>query len=536
MIQRADSDEKKLTIALVNLRARSGDWHHLMMVPLGIMYVSAALRREFGDRIEVKGFDVCACPQYEDSDEYVKSFLEEAKADIVGIRGFTTQAEEFPIVAGMAKAVNPDCITVAGGPHACTKPPTLIKEPLIDFVCTGEGEETVVEFVGNILEGRSHEETAGIAWCEGDEIKINPPRALVADVNELPRPDYSIIDLDAYQGQLAMTDFLTQGRFTSLFTSRGCPYGCTYCHDNFGKRVRFRSPENVIEEMDWLIHEHGIQEFQIVDDIFNADKKRAVAIFNEIVKRGWKIWLAFPNGLRGDIMDEEYIMAAREAGAYHWALAVESATPRIQKLIRKRNKLEKLFETIRLSDKHGVFVCTFNMLGFPTETEDEMMNTINYNLDSAAHMAHFFVVTPFHGTQMFDQLVAKGMGLDPDKIGHGFQNFDENNPEPQISEVPRERIEELMVDVVGRFHFGEKRLRRMIELTSYGHNHAQLAIHLEQRRWSAGLDFDNMKDREGAKLLAWLNRKAKAEDPARCNHLPDAPAELLVGIGDEVPA
>jgi anaerobic magnesium-protoporphyrin IX monomethyl ester cyclase len=536
MVPRVDSEDKKPVVALVNLRARSNDWHHLMMVPLGTMYVSAALREALGDRIEIRGFDVCTCPQYEDADHLVRAFLEETKPDIVGIRGFTSQAEEFPVVAEMAKKANPDCITIAGGPHACTKPPSLIKEPLLDFVCFGEGEETMVEFVRNILDGRDQAETAGIGWSVGDEVHLNPGRPLIADIDKLPRPDYSIIDLDAYQGKLAMTDFLTQGRFSSIFTSRGCPYGCTYCHDNFGRKVRFRSAENVLDEIDYLMHEHGIVDFQIIDDIFNADKKRAITIFNEVVRRGWKIWFAFPNGLRGDIMDEEFIIAAREAGTYHWALAVETATPRIQKLIRKRNKLDKLFETIRLSDQHGVFVCTFNMLGFPTETEEEMQNTVKFNLDSSAHIAHFFVVTPFPGTPMFDGLVAEGMGLDPEKIGHGFQNFSVENPEPQISEVPRERIEELMVEVVGRFHFSAKRLRRMIALTAASHNHAQLALHLEQRRWAAGLDYDSIEDREGARLLAWLNRKAKTDDPALCGHLPDPPADLLKGVGDQPPS
>ncbi|MEW6074328.1 MAG: radical SAM protein [Planctomycetota bacterium] len=531
MIQRADAgSDRTLKIALVNLRARANDWHHLMMVPLGLMYVSAALKRAFGERLEIRQFDTCTCPPYQDADEAIRAFLQRERADLVGIRGFTSQAAEFPIVAAMAKEANPECLVIAGGPHTNTRAEALFKDPAIDYVCLGEGEETIVEFVGHLLAGTDRNTTAGMGWCEDGEIRINAPRPLIADLDAIPFPDYSIIDLDAYQGRLTMTDFLTQGRFTSLFTSRGCHFRCTYCHNNFGKRVRWRSTRNVIEEMDRLIHEHGIVEFQIVDDIFNANKERAIEIFNEVVRRGWKVWFAFPNGLRGDIMDEEFVMAAREAGAYHWALAVETATPRLQKLIRKNNKLDKLFDAIELSDKHGVFVCTFNMLGFPTETEQEMMATVDFNLRSAAHMAHFFVVTPFQGTQMFDILQEQGMGLDPNIIGQGFQNFTAENPEPQISMVPRKRIEEIMVDVVGRFHFDARRMRRMMELTRFGHNHAHLAIHLEARRWSAGLDYDTIHDREAARILAGLNMKARAMEPAQCAHLPVPPPELLAQV------
>ena len=530
MIQRADDGkDKKLKIALVNLRARTNDWHHLMMVPLGVMYISAALKKAHGDRVEVCQFDTCTCPPFQDGDDVIREFLEREKADIVGIRGFTSQAAEFPVVAAMAKEVNANCLTIAGGPHTNTRAEALFKDEAIDYVCLGEGEETIVEFIGKILEGGDPDETAGMGWYEDGEIRINPPRPLIADLDSIPFPDYSVIDLDAYQGRLTMTDFLTQGRFTSLFTSRGCHFRCTYCHNNFGKRVRWRSTQSVIDEMDYLIHEHGIVEFQIVDDIFNANKERAIEIFNEVVRRKWKVWFAFPNGLRGDIMDEEFVLAAREAGAYHWALAVETATPRLQKLIRKNNKLDKLFDAIALSDKHGVFVCTFNMLGFPTETEEEMQATVDFNLNSAAHMAHFFVVTPFQGTQMFDILQEEGMGLDPNIIGQGFQNFSQDVKEPEISQVGRERIEEVMVDVVGRFHFDARRMRRMMELTAYGHNHAHLAIHLEARRWSAGVDYDTIKDREAARLLAQLNAKAREMEPEQCGHLPVPPAELLVG-------
>jgi len=529
MIERTNGGERKLRIALVNLRSLSNDWHHLMMVPLGVMYVSAVLRRAFGDQVEICQFDMMIRPYNTECWDEVRAFLEEANADVVGIRGFTTQAGEFPVVAKMAKEINPSCITIAGGPHTATRAQALFEEESIDYAVLGEGEETIVEFIGNVLEGRSQEDVLGLGWFESGELRINPSRPLIQDLDALPFPDYSIIDLDGYQGKLAMTDFLTQGRFASIFTSRGCPYRCVYCHDNFGKKVRYRSVQNVIDELDYLIHEHGVVDFQVVDDIFNANKKRAIGIFNEVVRRGWKIWFAFPNGLRGDLFDEEFVMAAKEGGAYHWGLAVETATPRLQKLIKKNNKLDRLFEAIELSDKHGVFTATFNMLGFPTETEAEMQATIDYSLRSKAHITHLFVATPFEGTEFYDMMMEAGKIDDPALIGQGVTNFADDNTEPDYSEVPRARIEEMMVDTIGRFHFDGHRMQRMIDLTSYGHNHAHLAIHLERRRWTSGMDYEliEKRDPEAARLLAWLNTTAKRMEPELCNHLPDPPPALL---------
>jgi radical SAM superfamily enzyme YgiQ (UPF0313 family) len=502
----------------VNLRARTKDWHHIVMVPLGVMYLSAALKRAFGRLVEVRLFDVTTFPEQQDPDAALRRWLADFRPAVLGIRGFTSQAEEFPVVARMAKELDPACLVIAGGPHASTNSPALYAVPEIDLVSPHEGEETLVEIVANVLAGRALDGVRGIGWWRDGAPFMTPPRGPIQDLDALPFPDYELIDLDAYQGRIAMTDFLTRARFTSLFTSRGCYYICSYCHTNFGKKVRYRSVENVIAEIQFLMEEHGVREFHVIDDIFNADKQRAIGIFDEVVRRNWKIWFAFPNGLRADRMDEEFIHAARAAGTYHWALAVETASPRLQKQIRKYNKLDKVFETIALSDRYGVFTCTFNMLGFPTESEQEMQATIDFNLRSAAHMTHFFVVTPYEGTSLYDELEKYGIRpseLDPEQLG--YQNFSGSDRHGSLSPVPRSRIQELIVSGVQRFYFDPARLRRMLELS---HNHAHLALHLETRRWSAGYDWETIPDREAARILADLFAEARRLDPQRCAHLP----------------
>ncbi len=520
-----DRKEFPLRVGFVNLRARTKDWHHIIMVPLGVMYLSSALKKALGKRIEVRLFDVTTFPERADPDEALGRWLEDYRPHVLGIRGFTSQAEEFPRVARLAKAVDPRCLVIAGGPHASTESPALYALKDIDLVCPHEGEETLTEIVRNVLEGRSHEGVRGAGWWGGAAPLRNPRRPDLQDLDALPFPDYDILDLDDYQGRVSMTDFLTRERFTSIFTSRGCYYHCSYCHTNFGKRVRYRSVQNVIDEIQFLMEEHGVREFHVIDDIFNADKERAIAIFNEVARRNWKIWFAFPNGLRADQMDEEFVQAAKEAGTYHWALAVETASPRLQDLVRKFSNLDRVFETIALSDQHGIFTCTFNMLGFPTETEQEMRATIDFNLASAAHMTHFFVVTPYEGTTLYQELERFGIppsGLTAEQLG--YQNFSGSDEHGSLSPVSRSRIQELIVDAVRRFYFDPDRLRRMMEL---GHNHAHLALHLETRRWSAGYDWETIPDRRAARLLATLFERARTLDPVRCAHLPRSPDSLL---------
>lgn len=507
-----------LRVALVNLRARTKDWHHIYMVPLGLMYLSAALKRALGSRVEVELFDCTTFPEQEVPDEALRAWLARFRPGLVGIRGFSSQADEFPIVARIAKEVDPTTLVVAGGPHASTNSPSLYAHTDIDYVAPYEGEEVLVEIVRNLLEGRAIDGVLGLGrHGAGGAPVLAQPRPSIQDLDALPFPDYSILDLERYQGRTTMTAFLPRARFTSIFTSRGCYYRCSYCHTNFGKKMRYRSPENVLAEMEQLMEAQGVREFHVLDDIFNADKERAIAIFDGIVKRGWKVHLAFPNGLRADRMDEEFVAAARAAGAYYWALAVETASPRLQKQVYKFNKLDKVFETIALSDRYGVFTCTFNMLGFPSETEEEMRATIDFSLQSAAHITHFFVVTPYEGTTLHQEL--EKWGIKPGELGEellGYQNFSGSDTHGSLAEVPRSRIQELIVEVNRSFYFDPRRLARTIELS---HNPVHLALFLETRRWCAGYDWNSMPDPRSAQLLAGLFAQAKALDPLGCAHL-----------------
>jgi len=338
---------------------------------------------------------------------------------------------------------------------------------------------------------------------------------MLQDLDAVPFPDYSILELDRYQHGMTMCGFHPERKFTSVFTSRGCHYKCTYCHDNFGKRVRYRSVGNVIDEFDRLMQDHGVSEFHIVDDIFNADRARAIAIFEEIHRRGWDVRIAFPNGLRGDIMTEDFVAAARQAGVYHWAIAVETATPRIQKLVKKHNRLDKVLEAIELSDRYGVFTCTFNMLGFPGESEEEMHATIDLNLGSRAHMLAIFAVTPHEGTALHDAL-EDGTALETG----GYHRFSDEVSEPGLSEVSRSRIQELIVDGYRRFYFEGDRLERMIELAPTCHRIVNLALHLEERRWAAGYTLETLPGEKTRALMSDLFEGARREEPARSSHLP----------------
>ncbi|HGY92766.1 MAG TPA: B12-binding domain-containing radical SAM protein [Planctomycetes bacterium] len=496
-------DKKRpLRIALVNLASERDNWE-IMMVPLGLQYLAAVLKERFGEAVEVLIGDMGLIPRQTPLDQVARAYLSDVRPDVVGLRGFSNQAEMYHVVAKEAKRARPDALVIAGGPHAATLSQGLFADENIDLVVPLEGEETLPEVIRRWIDGGAVHEVAGVTWSEKGEKRFAPARPLIEDLDALPFPDYSDIDLDAYQQFKTMTGLRPKGKATSLFTTRGCFFRCTYCHDHFGKRVRKRSLDNVIAEMEWLITHKGVTEFQIIDDIFNADRPRAIELFDRIQKLGWKIHLAFPNGLRGDMLTEEFIAAAKEAGAYHWALAIESASPRIQKLVKKHNKLDRLMRAIELSDRYGVFTSTFTMFGFPTETREEMQMTADYLLASQAHSALMFQVQPYEGTEIRDQVSQLTSG-----VMEGELTFSPapGNPDAWFTEVPQVEMRALILDTMRQFHFTEARLRRVLELTETCHAKPALAEYMHFTMSECGLTLREMPNSPVRRMLADLFR------------------------------
>jgi anaerobic magnesium-protoporphyrin IX monomethyl ester cyclase len=241
-------------------------------------------------------------------------------------------------------------------------------------------------------------------YREGDAICSPPGLDMVEDLDSLPFPAWDLPDLPAYSRIQNMNGWRKGKRYSAIFTSRGCPYSCGYCHDIFGRKVRWRSPENVLAEIDLLRSRYGVDEFQIFDDIFNLDKERMRKIFHGVADRYGedRPYFCFPNGLRGDLLDEEDVAALRRGGTYQVTVAVETASPRLQTLIKKRVDLEKVTEAIRLCNEAGILVRAFFMLGLPTETPDEIKQTIRFARRSKLALASFFTFVPQPKTPLYD--------------------------------------------------------------------------------------------------------------------------------------
>jgi len=365
-----------------------------LMPPLGMMQVAAYLRRR-GD-FDIKIVDMApAKVSYEDIGKEILDY----RPSWLGISSLTFESDGLHRLAAIAKEVQPDLPVVVGGPHPSAYTEQVMADPHIDYAVIGEGEVTADEFDQAIRTRSAVDQIDGLAWRDNGSVRINPLQRYIEDLDALPFPAWDLIDIPRYRDFDRMSRCGTND-YMVLFTTRACPFQCLYCHKMFGKGFRTRSPENVLAEIRTLYEQHNVRELEIVDDIFNCDLPRAKQIFDMILESGMKIRFTFPNGIRGDYADEEFFVKARRAGAVFMAFAVETATPRLQKLLQKNINLEKIQHNISLARKQGIFCLGFFMLGFPTETREELQATVDFAVNSDLHAAHLFMVNPYKGTEL----------------------------------------------------------------------------------------------------------------------------------------
>ncbi|ETR68446.1 MAG: Radical SAM domain protein [Candidatus Magnetoglobus multicellularis str. Araruama] len=198
-----------------------------------------------------------------------------------------------------------------------------------------------------------------------------------------------------------MNVILAKSRYMPVMSSRACPFNCIYCHSLFGKKVRQKSPQRFVNELKVLYYQYRVREFHIIDDAFNIDRHRLHEILERIINSGMNIRLAFPNALRGDLLEKADIDLLKAAGAYMLTLAIESASDRIQRLMRKNLNIEKVMDNIAYASSIGLITNGYFMLGFPTESQEELNQSIDLAIHSSLDMVSFHIVVPFPGTKLY---------------------------------------------------------------------------------------------------------------------------------------
>ena len=327
--------------------------------PLGLGYIAAVLEN---NKHQVKIIDM-NIKKYDLINE-INIF----NPNIIGVQCITdTRFEVFEICREI-KTVFPEILLVSGGPHVTfTAEDTLRNIPWIDVIVRGEGEWTMNE----IADGKNLSEIKGISYKKGDEIRHNINRT-PADLDDLPFPTFHLFDLDDYNLRIGSEKAI------NIFTSRGCPNKCVYCSasEMWGDFTRCRDPKSVLDEIRMLKDSFGYSAFRIEDDTFTLKRKHAKEILEKIIDEDLNI--RFTCKARINTLDKDLIELIFEAGGVEIQPGIESGVQRVLDEIKKRITLEQVTQVMDWCNEVGISVRAWFMAGLPTETKEEVIETIKF--------------------------------------------------------------------------------------------------------------------------------------------------------------
>lgn len=393
--------------------------------PIGLGYLAAALRKNgFFDVIILD----CLKEGVLDPVSY-SGYLKAKKADIVGINTWSLAVNEVQQILKTTKEVNQQIVTIVGGPH----PSALPKEAMDFFIHADYGfvgeAEIGLPMLMEKLESKKNIDLSlipGLIYKDGNKINFNT-QIFHAGLDSFDLPAWDLIKPEDY----CQPGSITSGNTAPIITTRGCPYLCTFCspHIIAGRRVRRRSTENILKEIRLLKQNHGMKTIAIMDENFTFHRDHVISLCNSLIREKLNMKFFLPNGIRLDTLDKELLLLMREAGfTPRVAVGIESGSERILKMIKKHLKKEIVKEKINLMIKCGYRPIGYFILGFPTETIEEMYETLKFAKELRLYRAGFSPLLIFPGTSIYNDLKVKG-GLPAD---YDFTALSTDN----ISRVP----------------------------------------------------------------------------------------------------
>jgi len=440
--------------------------------PLGLLYLAACVRQKTSHSVEVIDAQVegLTYPRLKDR-------IAASRPDVVGISCMTFTLLDALKTANIVKQLDKNVPVIIGGCHVHLFPEETIRLSSVDYAVLGEGEDAFVELLERLGDGRTLAGLPGIIFSQPDGTIVNTGvRPLIADLDALPFPARDLAPYRKYSSILA-----PRLPVTTMFTSRGCPYKCSFCdRPHLGKKFRARSPKNVVNEMEECVR-MGIHEFLMYDDTFTVSKHRVIEICQEIVRRkldvGWDI------RARVDTVTPEMVRALKRAGCRGIHYGVESGTERVLKVLNKGISLEQTREVFRYTRKAGIMVLAYFMIGCPTETRQDIEKTLQVMKSLNADYAHITIFTPFPGTRIYLD------GLKAGIIEKDYWREFAANPRPGFSpphwpEIPAEELQEIIRRAYRAFYFRAGYLaRRLVRVRSFGELRRKARSAVRVLRW-----------------------------------------------------
>ncbi|PIQ87173.1 MAG: hypothetical protein COV73_03650 [Candidatus Omnitrophica bacterium CG11_big_fil_rev_8_21_14_0_20_43_6] len=331
--------------------------------------------------------------------------VKEFSPDLIGMTGTTPG---FHLVARLAKELKEqmDVPITAGGHHV-----TLFKEKIFDnnfdFLFVSEADISFADFLKAYAKKDDLTKVKGLLFKRNAEIIFTGNPGLTQDLDAIPFPARHLLKYEKYKvGTLHGTL-----NYTSIMTTRGCPFECIYCSNSvYGRNVRRRSVENVISEIETVVNQFGIRHFYFVEDVLTLNKQFSLSLCDEIDKRGLKI--TFEGSTRANLFDEELAKRMSKSGLIRLSFGLESADPKILKIIKKQVPLESYTQANKLTNKYGIETINSVMLGLPGQDRVSIEKTITF-LRKAKDIQHttYGIAMPYPGTEFYEMAKKGEYGL-----------------------------------------------------------------------------------------------------------------------------
>jgi len=322
----------------------------------------------------------------------------------------------------------------------------------------------------------------GITYREKDHIRSSLARPFISNLDSLPFPAFHLLPITKYRPHPPHGRQLPS---IPIVTSRGCPYRCIYCSKSvFGGKYRASSPTYIADEIEYLMDKFNVREITFYDDVFTLNKKRVIAICEELERR--RIEIPWTCETRVNLVNEELVEKMKKAGCYMIAYGVESGTQEILDNLKKDITLEQATRAFELTHKIGIQTIAYFMIGSPGETAETIEETIKFAKKLDPDFVQFSITTPFPGTELCDLAVKEGMASKDwdDYIYAGLRLS--NYPAFVTSTLNKEDLKKWDIRAYRsfylRFHYLFKRMKKIRSFSEMKTNVNGLLMLLEMTR------------------------------------------------------
>jgi len=353
--------------------------------PLGLAYLASMVE----ERHEVEILD---CPTMKYDFDAVKYHLQKVKPELVGVTSTTSTIYQAYRVISLAKCIDPQITTVLGGPHVSFMAYEVLDECKdLDVVICGEGETS---FKRLVEDWPNLSRVPNAVYRQGDDVRENPEKGFIEDLDKLPFLAYHLLPMNSYRHE--------GERFGAVMTSRGCPYNWIFCSSSllWGKKWRARTPKNVIQELELLSHQYGINEIEFLDDLFTLDQKRAERICDLIRERDLEI--SYVCSSRANTFSESLGKKLMASGCHTIYFGAESAAQHALNFLNKGISSSQTRKAVEMAKKIGLKTIVSFILGTPGETEQDIKKTIEFSKELKPNYAQFTIYTLFPGIRAFE--------------------------------------------------------------------------------------------------------------------------------------